>query len=197
MAKLRFLFLLMILAIGVTTPVPAQQASSVETLEEEAASLLSRYIQIDTTNPPGDEIKAGLVMYATGRNPNTHELGLHEAGVHLGANGEVVVDEWSQSNVPSIYGVGDVTDRLALTPVAIREGHAFADTVFGGKPTAVNHDGIPTAVFSQPEIGTVGHHLLAQHVGLGRAAVAVDVHAVRLHGDRDGERGRGYCLHLS
>jgi len=96
------------------------------------------------------------VVYATGRVPNTDGLGLAEAGVELGPRGEVVVDGWSQTAVPSIYAVGDVTDRINLTPVAIREGHAFADTVFGARPRKVDHDLVPSAVFTQPELGTVG-----------------------------------------
>jgi glutathione reductase (NADPH) len=104
----------------------------------------------------GDRLETGLVMYATGRNPNTRDLGLEAAGVELDAAGAVKVDAWSRSTVPSIYAVGDVTNRVNLTPVAIREGHAFADTVFGDAPTAVDHSCIASAVFSQPEIGTVG-----------------------------------------
>jgi glutathione reductase (NADPH) len=96
------------------------------------------------------------IMIATGRHPHTHGLGLEKAGVALDGIGAVKVDAWSKSNVDSIYAVGDVTNRVALTPVAIREGHAFADSVFGGKPTAVDHKNIPTAVFTTPEIGTVG-----------------------------------------
>lgn len=96
------------------------------------------------------------VMYATGRAPNTAGLGLESAGVTLGATGEVPVDRYSQTSVPSIFAVGDVTGRINLTPVAIREGHAFADTVFGGKPTPVDHDLVPSAVFTQPELGSVG-----------------------------------------
>lgn len=104
----------------------------------------------------GDTISTDCVMYATGRAPNTKGLGLEDAGVKLGMAGEVVVDDYSQSSVESIYAVGDVTDRANLTPVAIREGHAFADTVFGGKDVKVDHSIIPTAIFSQPEMGTVG-----------------------------------------
>jgi len=104
----------------------------------------------------GETLEAGLVMYATGRVPNTAGIGLERAGVKLGENGEVLVDDYSRSSVESIYAVGDVTDRLNLTPVAIREGHAFADTVFGGRPTAVDHELVPTAVFSTPELATVG-----------------------------------------
>ncbi len=104
----------------------------------------------------GNEIDAGGIMYATGRAPNTKGLGLETAGVALGAKGEVKVDAQSRTNVPSIWAVGDVTDRVNLTPVAIREGHAFADTVFGNRPWEADHTMIPTAVFSEPEIGTVG-----------------------------------------
>ena len=96
------------------------------------------------------------VIYATGRSPNTAGLGLEAAGVRLGRRGEVIVDGWSQTSVPSIYAVGDVTDRINLTPVAIREGHAFADTVFGAKPTQADHELVASAVFTQPEFGTVG-----------------------------------------
>ena len=104
----------------------------------------------------GGTISAALVMAATGRTPNTAGLGLQKACVKLGSNGHVVVDAYSKSSVDSIYAVGDVTDRVNLTPVAIREGTAFVETVFENKPTAMNYDFIPTAVFSEPEIGTVG-----------------------------------------
>ncbi|PWR24738.1 glutathione-disulfide reductase [Zavarzinia aquatilis] len=104
----------------------------------------------------GTSIEADAVMFATGRRPNTKGLGLENAGVVLGQKGEVKVDLYSRSNVPNIYAVGDVTDRMALTPVAIKEGHAFADTVFGGRPGLADHNDVPTAVFSQPAIGTVG-----------------------------------------
>lgn len=96
------------------------------------------------------------VVYATGRVPNTEGLGLDTLGVKLGRKGEVVVDEWSQTAVPSIFAVGDVTNRINLTPVAIREGHAFADTIFGAKPTRPDHELVASAVFTQPEFGTVG-----------------------------------------
>lgn len=104
----------------------------------------------------GAAVEADIVLAATGRKPNTAGLGLEEAGVRLGANGAVAVDEYSQTAVPSIYAVGDVTGRLELTPVAIREGAAFADTVFGAKPTKADHALVATAIFTQPEIGTVG-----------------------------------------
>lgn len=104
----------------------------------------------------GTGFGAGQIMFATGRIPNVMDLGLDKAGVELTPHYAVKVDDYSQTSVPSIYAVGDVTNRANLTPVAIREGHAFADTVFGGKPAKVDHSLIPTAVFSQPEIGTVG-----------------------------------------
>ncbi|MEI4196620.1 glutathione-disulfide reductase [Roseovarius sp. E0-M6] len=96
------------------------------------------------------------VLFATGRKANTGGLGLEEVGVELGRNGEIVVDDYSQTAVPSIYAIGDVTDRVNLTPVAIREGMAFVETVFNGNPTPVDHDLIPTAIFTQPEMGTIG-----------------------------------------
>jgi glutathione reductase (NADPH) len=96
------------------------------------------------------------VMAATGRLPNTMGLGLEKAGVDLGWNGHVVVNEFSCSSVDNIYAVGDVTDRVNLTPVAIHEATAFAETVFNEMVTPVDHTMIPTAVFSDPEIGTVG-----------------------------------------
>ena len=104
----------------------------------------------------GSEREFDLVMYATGRKPNSAGLGLEALGVALGRNGEIKVDGWSQTAVPSIYAVGDVTDRINLTPVAIREGHAFADTVFKGEPRQVDHELVASAVFTQPELGTVG-----------------------------------------
>ncbi|MEZ5925807.1 MAG: glutathione-disulfide reductase [Hyphomicrobiaceae bacterium] len=104
----------------------------------------------------GHRLEADQILFAIGRNPNIRGLGLEAAGVAVDAEGAVVVDTYSQTSTPSVYAVGDVTNRANLTPVAIREGHAFADTVFGGKPTAVDHSLIPTGVFSTPEIGTVG-----------------------------------------
>ena len=104
----------------------------------------------------GEVLNVDQAMAAIGRYPNTDALGLDRAGVACNEIGAIKVDSYSKSSVDNIYAVGDVTDRVNLTPVAIREGHAFADTVFGDRPTAVDHDDIPTAVFSQPEIGTVG-----------------------------------------
>ncbi|MDA5093982.1 glutathione-disulfide reductase [Aliiroseovarius sp. KMU-50] len=96
------------------------------------------------------------VLFATGRVPNTDGLGLEEIGVKLGRSGEVVVDDYSQSAVPSIFAVGDVTNRINLTPVAIREAVAFVETVFKGNPTKLDHENVASAVFTQPEYGTVG-----------------------------------------
>ena len=104
----------------------------------------------------GSKIGAGQIMFATGRIPMALGLGLEEAGVELTMHGAVQVDKFSKSTVDNIYAVGDVTNRVNLTPVAIREGHAFADTVFGNMPRAVDHALVPSAVFSQPELGTVG-----------------------------------------
>jgi glutathione reductase (NADPH) len=104
----------------------------------------------------GDRLQAGLAMAATGRAPNSAGLGLEEAGVALGPRGAVIVDEYSRTCVPNIYAVGDVTDRANLTPVAIDEAMRFVATVYGGRPTPVDYEFVPTAVFSQPELGTVG-----------------------------------------
>ncbi len=123
----------------------------------------------------GSTLETDLVMYATGRRPNSAGLGLAEAGVRLGADGAVAVDEWSRTSVANIYAVGDCTDRMNLTPVAINEGHAFADTVFGGKPRKMDYDYVPSAVFSQPSVATVG---LAEAEARRRFA-AVDVYRSR------------------
>ena len=105
----------------------------------------------------GSSIASDKVMFAIGRHPNVANLGLEKAGVALNPrNGGIAVDGWSKTSVDNIYAIGDVTHRINLTPVAIREGHAFADTVFGKRPVQVDHATIPTAVFSQPEVGTVG-----------------------------------------
>ena len=101
-------------------------------------------------------IEADRVMFAVGRRPNIAGLGLEAAGVTVAPGGGVSVDAYSRTSAPSISAIGDVTNRINLTPVAIREGQAFADTVFGSRPTAVNHVNVPTAVFSEPEIGAVG-----------------------------------------
>ena len=105
----------------------------------------------------GSQIAADQVLVATGRRPNVGGLGLDKVGIETDAAGAIPVDAYSRTRVPSIFAVGDVTNRANLTPIAIREGHAFADTEFGAKPSCVDHRLIPTAVFSTPEIGTVGH----------------------------------------
>jgi glutathione reductase (NADPH) len=101
-------------------------------------------------------IEVDCVMFATGRVPNTENLGLEAAGVELNEKGAIRVDEDNRSSVPSIYAVGDVTDRIQLTPIAIREGQAFADTIFGNKPTRVDYHCVPAAVFSHPQMAGVG-----------------------------------------
>ena len=111
-------------------------------------------LRVSLTN--GKTVEADQVLVATGRSPNTAGLGLESAGVELGRKGEIVVDAHSKSSCDSIYAVGDVTDRVQLTPVAIREGHAFADTVFGDNRRHVDHSTIASAVFSQPSIASVG-----------------------------------------
>ncbi len=104
----------------------------------------------------GGALETDTVIYATGRAPNTRGLGLEEAGVQLGDNGEIVVDAWNRSSVANIYAVGDCTDRVNLTPVAIAEGRAFAETHFNDNPIRIDYDNIPSAVFSQPPVGVVG-----------------------------------------
>lgn len=104
----------------------------------------------------GSVIETDAIMYATGRRPNVDGLGLENVGVQTKPNGAIVVDEYSKTTADNIYAVGDVTDRIALTPVAIHEGMAFAETVFAGKPRAFDHSDVPSAVFSQPPVGSVG-----------------------------------------
>jgi len=112
--------------------------------------------ELEASLSNGDAVRADQVLFATGRVPKTADLGLEEAGVELGAKGEVIVDTFSRSSVPNIYAIGDCTHRLALTPMAIAEGMAFARTVYGGQPTEPDHHDVPSAVFSQPNIGCVG-----------------------------------------
>ena len=104
----------------------------------------------------GDDIETDLVLFAIGRVPKTLDLGLEQAGVAMDKDGAVIVDDHNRTNVPGIYAVGDVTNRVQLTPVAIREGHAFADTVFGNNPRTIDYGAIPTAVFANPPIAGVG-----------------------------------------
>ena len=111
-------------------------------------------IQAEFNN--GTQEPFDLVMFATGRKPNTAGLGLETAGVRLGADGAVLVDNFSKSSVDSIHAIGDVTNRLNLTPVATAEGMALSKTLFGGAPTPVDHENVPTAVFANPNLGAVG-----------------------------------------
>jgi glutathione reductase (NADPH) len=124
-------------------------ATQHEAIEKTPSGLVSRF-----TN--GHHCESEVVLFALGRQPYTHGLGLETAGVKLAENGAVLVDPYSRSNVENIWAVGDVTNRINLTPVAIREGHAFAETVFYDRPTAFDHEMVASAVFSQPPVGAVG-----------------------------------------
>lgn len=133
------------------------QKRGIKVLSETVIRSIEKDGEVYTLRCAGNEIiETDLVMYATGRTPNTAGLGLAEAGVELSGNGAVMVDEWNQSTVESIYAVGDITDRIALTPVAIQEGRAFAETNFNGNPLTVDYDDVPSAVFSTPPVGSVG-----------------------------------------
>lgn len=124
----------------------------------------------------GEVLETDLVMYATGRRPNTAGLGLEEAGVKLSDEGAVVVDDWNRSSVDNIYAVGDVTDRINLTPVAIAEGRCFAETVYNNNPIRMDYADVPSAVFSQPPVGSVG---LSEAQARHRYGKAVQVFAAR------------------
>ncbi len=139
-----------LLQISLTKGIDFRFNAPIERIEKQADGSLLIHM---TGQEP---LEADLLLWATGRVPNTKGLGLEEVGVKLGENGAILVDEDNQSSVPSIYAVGDVTDRVQLTPVAIREGQAFADSLFGGKPTRVDYANIPSAVFSHPPIAAVG-----------------------------------------
>ena len=123
--------------------------SNIASITKDRAGLTARTDQ-------GADISADVVMFATGRAPNTRGIGLDDIGVKLQGNGAVAVDDYSRTNIPNIYAIGDVTDRMNLTPVALHEGMCFVKTVFGEEPTAPGYDNIATAVFSAPPIGTVG-----------------------------------------
>jgi glutathione reductase (NADPH) len=125
-------------------------------LGQEPVSLEKQGETIRTRLSGGRVEEAEVVLFATGRRPATANLGLERAGVRLAPSGAVEVDAASRTTVDSIFAIGDVTDRLNLTPVAIREAHAFVDTAYHGKPTAFDHANVPCAVFSQPPVGTVG-----------------------------------------
>ena len=127
------------------------------------------------TTTDGVEIAADQILFATGRRPNVSNLGLMEAGVTLGEANMIAVDEHSRTAVPHIYAIGDVTDRLNLTPVAIAEGRAIAETLFNNNPMTVDHRNVPTAVFSQPPVGTIG----LTEEGARRHVGPVDVYRTR------------------
>ena len=135
---------------GMTVPTEARQFGADEPEDTSADGP----IRVKATN--GDTEDFDVVLFATGRRPNTDDMGLEDLGITLGRAGQIEVDEYSQTKVPSVYAIGDVTNRMNLTPVAIREGMAFVETVFNGNPTPVDHALIPSAVFTQPEFGTVG-----------------------------------------
>ena len=126
-------------------------------LEENVSGIEKTGGGLRLTLESGDTLEVDQVMYATGRVPNVRNLGLREAGVEIRASGQVVVDEYSRTSVDNIFAVGDVTNRVNLTPVATYEGHSFADTEFGSINRPVNHQFVPAAVFSQPPVGTVGY----------------------------------------
>ena len=126
--------------------------SRVESIEETAPDGDRLRLHLDN----GDAVQCGQVLYATGRLPLVADLGLEDCGVALGGNGEILVDEYSRSSVPHIWAIGDVTDRLNLTPVAIHEAMCLSRTLYGGEPTPVDHETVATAVFSQPPLAAVG-----------------------------------------
>jgi glutathione reductase (NADPH) len=139
-----------LLQISITKGIDFRFNSTFERIEKrEDGSLLLRMTGCD-------DMEADALLFATGRLPNVEGLGLAEVGVAVGERGQIMVDENSRTSVPSIFAVGDVTDRIQLTPVAIREGHAFADTQFGGRPWTVDYAHVPNAVFSHPPIAGVG-----------------------------------------
>ncbi|MGJ0621503.1 MAG: glutathione-disulfide reductase [Methylocystis sp.] len=140
----------------------------------------------------GAPLTVDCLLVATGRRPLTQNLGLEAAGVALRENGAVAVDAHSRTNVDSIYAVGDVTDRLNLTPVAIREGQAFADSVFGATPTTINYEHTPSAVFTTPEIGTVG---LSEAEALARHG-ALDIYEAQFRPMRATLSGRGERVYM-
>ena len=149
--------------------VSIRSESLVRGIEKEADGSLSVLLA------GGEILQADVVLFATGRAPNTQDLGLESAGVKLNEGGAIVVDAWSRTSAPSVYAIGDVTDRLNLTPVAIGEGRAFAESTFNDRPIAMDHQGVPSAVFSQPPVATVG---LSEET------------ARRLHGEVDVYRSR-------
>ncbi len=171
-------FACMLNGMGVDVAIYARGAQILRGFDEEARGLIAegmreRGVEVHTgtsllglsrredgrlhsTSTAGIERAFDAVLFATGRKPSTEGLGLKEAGVSLGEGGEVKVDRFSRTSVPSIWAIGDVTDRIQLTPVAIREAAAFVATAFEGRPTPPDHELVPSAVFTQPELGSVG-----------------------------------------
>ncbi|MEM9350039.1 MAG: FAD-dependent oxidoreductase, partial [Pseudomonadota bacterium] len=133
-------------------PIPIAERNAQPRLDVERGKAGPIWVKSTT----GGEMVFDQVLFATGRKPNSDAMGLADAGIEIGRRGEVVVDKYSQTATPSIYAIGDVTNRVNLTPVAIREGMAFVSTVFNDEPMPVDHELIPSAVFTQPEFGTVG-----------------------------------------
>jgi glutathione reductase (NADPH) len=133
----------------------------------------------------GEDLETDLVMYATGRAPNSKNLGLEDVGVELNKKGAVVVDEWSKTSVDNIFAVGDVTDRVNLTPVAIAEGRAFTETNFNNNPMTMDYENIASAVFSQPAIGSIG---LTE--GQAREKGEIDVYISRFRAMKNTLSGR-------
>ena len=137
--------------------VSSMQARGIRIINEQVFTKIEKTpLGLTGTITSGEKLDADEILFAIGRSPNSRGLGLETLGVVTDAEGAIVVDNHSQTSVPSIFAVGDVTNRVNLTPVAIREGHAFADSQFGNKPSQVDYATIPTAVFTTPEIGTVG-----------------------------------------
>ena len=125
-------------------------------VESQVARIDAAGRRLGVTLESGDAIAADLVMYATGREPNTSGMGLAEAGVELDGAGAVMVDRYSRTSVPNVYAIGDATNRMNLTPVAINEGRAFAETLYAGRPRFLDYTNVPHAVFSNPSVGVAG-----------------------------------------
>lgn len=132
-----------------TKGITVMSECQVESIEKTDSGYSLRLDQVEL-------LETDLVMYATGRGPNTKGIGLEAVGIEMDRNGAIIVDEFSKTSVDNIYAIGDVTDRIQLTPVALAEGMAFARTIYDAKPTSVSYENVPSAVFSQPPIGSVG-----------------------------------------
>jgi glutathione reductase (NADPH) len=125
-------------------------------VKEDVARIDKTGGHLEITCKSGDVVATDTILYATGRSPNTAGMGLEDVGVKLGPKGEVVVDEWSRTSVENIYAVGDITDRINLTPVALNEGLCFSETLYGNSPRKMDHTNVASAVFSQPSVSVVG-----------------------------------------